>query len=58
MRQTIELSKFGFLQNGILSVNISDMVVQGSHGTSKDVIVSIVWFLEPDNKVKMSSNND
>ncbi|XP_020606038.1 protein GPR107-like [Orbicella faveolata] len=29
VRQTIELSKFGFLQNGILKVNFSDMVVQG-----------------------------
>ncbi|KAL9989225.1 hypothetical protein ACROYT_G003749 [Oculina patagonica] len=39
VRQTIELSKFGFLQNGILSVNISDMVVQGNHGSSKDVML-------------------
>lgn len=31
VRQTIELSKFGFLQNGILKVNFSDMVVKGDH---------------------------
>ena len=42
MRQTIELSKFGFLQNGILKVNFTNMVVKGNHGENKDVIVSIV----------------
>lgn len=38
VRQTIELSKFGFLQNGILKVNFSDMVVRGNHDK---VLVSI-----------------
>ena len=38
VRQTIELSKFGFLQNGILKVNFSDMVVQENHD---NVFVSI-----------------
>ncbi|KAJ7383455.1 hypothetical protein OS493_027616 [Desmophyllum pertusum] len=38
VRQTIELSKFGFLQNGILRVNFSNMVVKGNGGQSKDVL--------------------
>lgn len=42
VRQTIELSKFGFLQNGILKVNFSDMVVKGDHDK---VLVSIALYL-------------
>ena len=42
MRQTVELSKFGFLRNGILKVNFSDMVVGGKHN---EVVVSIVLYL-------------
>ena len=42
MRQTIELSKFGFLQNGILKVNFSDMVVQGDRDK---VLVSIEFYI-------------
>jgi len=42
VRQTIELSKFGFLQNGILKVNFSDMVVQGDRDK---VLVSIEFYI-------------
>lgn len=44
MRQTIELSKFGFLKDGILRVNFSDMVIQDDHVhvPEKDLFVSMI----------------
>ena len=43
VRQTIELSKFGFLQDGILSVNFFDMVIKDDL-QSKDVLVSMISY--------------
>ena len=42
MRQTIELSKFGFLKDGILRVNFSDMVIRGDDVPEKDLFVSMI----------------
>lgn len=42
MRQTIELSKFGFLQDGILKVNFSDMIVKDD-GKMNELLVSMTW---------------